>query len=100
MNTSGLTKKEKRELRLARGQAEMIRLIQKWAELYGEPPKASDWKAVKDPAFIAKYGEWPSFLTAARYGPDGTWDGIIRAAGFEPRGRGQPSKLDWDGAGS
>lgn len=62
------------------------RLIAKghdWFDQKGVPPTARDWKAVKDT-------EWPSYLTCIR--AFGSWDNFIFECGWEPRGRGRPSK--------
>jgi hypothetical protein len=67
--------------------------IQKWAEAYGAPPRAADWKGVRSEEFLEQHGNgWPSYLTVIRYSPDGTWDSAIEGAGFEARGRGRPSE--------
>lgn len=66
--------------------------IRRWASSHGgTPPRANDWRSVRDPEFVEHEGAgWPSYLSAIRASPDGTWDGMLAYAGFRPRGRGRP----------
>jgi hypothetical protein len=56
--------------------------MRRWADLYGGPPKSSDW--------VAPRWRWPSTWTVrARFG---LWNTAVRAAGFEPYARGRPQR--------
>jgi hypothetical protein len=74
----------------------VIEKIRRWAELYGEPPRAADWnpssaKWAAQTYRIARYrlgdpatGEpWPS-LNAAKRPFGGSLNAAVRAAGLEP----------------
>ncbi len=50
----------------------VIAAIQRWAGLYGRPPKSSEWKGV-----VRDEG-WPSASAVQKYG----WANMIEAAGF------------------
>lgn len=80
----------------------VIAAIQKWNEVYGKPPSATDWNAPT----AKKYGRverdqnlYPAATTI--YGPHGpfnSWSDAIEAAGFprpRPLARGAPHKRYW-----
>lgn len=67
---------------------EIVRAIQKWAELYGNPPACADWnpsmaRSRGTPARQARYanGIWPATATVMRH--FGTWRVALQAAGFD-----------------
>lgn len=78
------------------GKAYVIASIQEWAELFGDPPSASDWNrslAIAQNAAwrVTRYEDtgrpWPS-AACVQY-LYGTWNNAIKAAGYQPLTPGQ-----------
>lgn len=71
----------------------VVERIREWAELYGEPPAATDWNPTQarqfkhDEARARRFedadGHWPHHTSVVRQ--CGSWNAAIVAAGFEPR---------------
>jgi hypothetical protein len=70
----------------------IIRVMQEWNAVYGEPPAAADWnpwqaRQYHDEAravrFETESPRWPSFRVVVD--EFGNWNAAIIAAGFEPR---------------
>lgn len=69
----------------------VVEKIREWAELYGEPPTATEWnpgyaKAKGRPELVVTFlaDDWPHSSTVQRIW--GSWNKAIAAAGFEPMG--------------
>jgi DNA repair exonuclease SbcCD ATPase subunit len=84
----------------------IIERIRRWAELYGEPPRAADWNPSsakwsgsewRVPRYRAGDPEtgqpWPS-LNAAKKHFDGSLNAAVIAAGFPPNKPGPPSRTE------
>jgi hypothetical protein len=72
----------------------IIAAIQMWAQKYGSPPTACDWRvspARRAEAFDRfQVGDWPcTKIVQIRFG---SWSAGIRAAGFKPRSKGRPRR--------
>ncbi len=79
-----------RRVRLTEHQRWLIEMGHLWADAHDhQPPRVKDWKRV---TMKNNRTAWPSYQTAVR--AFGTWDNFIKACGWEPRGRGRPSKPD------
>lgn len=65
------------------GKTSIIKAIQDWHAIYGEPPRANDWQKSWRPDWV------PSTETVKYH--FGSWRAAIEAAGFQGRGRGAPA---------
>jgi hypothetical protein len=73
----------------------VITSIQTWEDLYGSPPRATDWNPAmiktddggKARKIFNDNGMWPHVTTICRM--FGSWNAGIEAAGFKPRSTGQ-----------
>lgn len=78
----------------------VVARIREWVDLYGQPPRATDWSPVaarqkgfpdRAEAFEAADNHWPWMNTViARFG---TWNAAIEAAGFAPRNQGRQTEV-------
>lgn len=69
-------------------QERVVAAIQRWAEMFGQPPSANDWNTSSpwhkgERVKRWNSGDWPYPSTVvARFG---TWNAALEAAGFQPR---------------
>lgn len=66
----------------------VIAAIKKWADEYGEPPRATDWNPHTPRSDPEKfYSDFYPHVSTVQY-VFGSWNEAIRAAGFKPRSQG------------